>query len=137
VRFNQRQGYGELGRLKAVHRRHLIDSSRLEIVLAYNAEMRGIANDYRLAYCSKFHLRKLWLLWETRLLKTLAFKLHLSVNQVARRLKTRDGLAVGFNVDGKERSVDVFNLKHIFFLPLLGLVVDRLAVPTSPRGVRT
>ena len=134
VRFNQRQGYGDLGRLKAVHRRHLIDSSMLEIVLAYNAEMRGIANYYRLAYRAKFHLRKLWLLWETSLLKTLAFKLRLSVNQVARRLKTRDGLAVRFNVDGKERSVDVFNLKHIFFLPPLGSVVDRLAIPHFTKG---
>ena len=49
------KGYGDLGRLKAMHRRHLIDSSMLEIVLAYNAEMRGIANYYRLAYCVKFH----------------------------------------------------------------------------------
>ncbi|OWS72933.1 hypothetical protein CBW22_25280 [Pantoea sp. VS1] len=41
VRFNQRNGYGDLGRLKAIHRRYLVDSSLLEIVLAYNAEMRG------------------------------------------------------------------------------------------------
>lgn len=48
VRFNQRKGYGDLGRLKAMHRRYLVDSSMLEIVLAYNAEMRGLANYYRL-----------------------------------------------------------------------------------------
>ncbi|WP_414017023.1 group II intron reverse transcriptase/maturase, partial [Dickeya undicola] len=40
--------------------------------------MRGLANYYRLAYCAKFSLRKLWFLWETSLLKTLAFKLRLS-----------------------------------------------------------
>jgi group II intron reverse transcriptase/maturase len=134
VRFNQRQSYGDLGRLKAVHRRHLIDSSMLEIVLAYNAEMRGIANYYRLAYCAKFSLRKLWFLWETSLLKTLAFKLRLSVSQVARRLRTGDGLAVRFNVDGKERSVAVFNLKHIDLLPPLGPIVDRLAIPHFTKG---
>ncbi|HFW3113738.1 TPA: reverse transcriptase domain-containing protein [Salmonella enterica subsp. diarizonae serovar 61:r:-] len=41
VRFNQRNGYGDLGRLKAIHRCHLVDGSLPEIVLAYNAEMRG------------------------------------------------------------------------------------------------
>lgn len=134
VRFNQRKGYGDLGRLKAMHRRYLVDSSMLEIVLAYNAEMRGLANYYRLAYVAKFSLRKLWFLWETSLLKTLAFKLRLSVNQVAHRLKTRDGLAVCFKVDGKERSVAVFNLKHIDRLPNLGPNVDRWAVPHFTKG---
>jgi len=134
VRFNQRKGYGDLGRLKAMHRRYLVDSSMLEIVLAYNAEMRGLANYYRLAYVAKFSLRKLWFLWETSLLKTLAFKLRLSVNQVAHRLKTRDGLAVRFKVDGKERSVAVFNLKHIDRLPNLGPKVDRWAIPHFTKG---
>lgn len=134
VRYNRRKGYGDLGRLKAIHRRYLIDSSMLEIVLAYNAEMRGPANYYRLAYCAKFSLRKLWFLWETSLLKTLAFKLRLSVNQVARRLKTRDGLAVRFQVDGKERSVAVFNLKHIDRLPELGAGVDHLAASQFTMG---
>jgi RNA-directed DNA polymerase len=129
VQFNQRKGYGDLGRLKAVHRRHLIDSSLLEIVLAYNAEMRGLANYYRLAYFAKHSLRKLWFVWQTSLLKTLSFKLRLSVNQVARRLKTGDGLAVRFTVDGKERVVAVFNLKHLDRLPELGIAVDTLASP--------
>lgn len=124
VRFNQRKGYGDLGRLKALHRRYLIDSSVLEIVLAYNAEMRGLANYYRLAYIAKFSLRKLHFLWQTSLLKTLSFKLRLSVNQVAHRLHIRDGLAVRFHVDGKERVVEVFALKHLQRLPERGAAVD-------------
>ncbi|MFJ1219371.1 reverse transcriptase domain-containing protein [Yersinia enterocolitica] len=134
VRFNQRNGYGDLGRLKAIHRRHLVDSSLLEIVLAYNAEMRGLANYYRLAYCAKFSLRKLWFLWETSLLKTLAFKLRLSVNQVAHRLKTRNGLVVRFCIHGKERAVAEFSLKHLNQLPNLGNKVDKLAVPWFTSG---
>ena len=129
VRFNQRKGYGDLGRPKAMHRRHLIDSSVLEIVLAYNAEMRGLANYYRLAYIAKHSLRKLWFLWQTSLLKTLSCKLRLSVNQVARRLRTGDGLAVRFTVDGKEKVVGVFNLKHLDRLPELGAAVDVQASP--------
>ena len=134
VRFNKRKGYGDFGRLKAMHRRYLVNSSPLEIVLAYNAEMRGLANYYRLAYVAKFSLRKLWFLWETSLLKTLAFKLRLSVNKIARRLRTRDGLAVRFTVDGKERSVAVFNLKDIDRLPNLGPRVDRWVIPHFTKG---
>jgi RNA-directed DNA polymerase len=134
VRFNQRKGYGDLGRLKAIHRRHLIDSSELEIVLAYNAEMRGFANYYRLAYCAKYSLRKLWFLWSISLLKTLSFKLRRSVNQVARHLKTGKGLAVRFTVDSKQRSVEVFNLKNIDSLPKLGPATDRLTTPNFTKA---
>lgn len=89
---------------------------------------------YRLAYCAKFSLRKLWFLWETSLLKTLAFKLRLSVNQVAHRLRTRNGLVVRFCIHGKERAVAVFSLKHLNQLPNLGNKVDMLAVPWFTSG---
>ena len=127
VRFNRRKGYGDLSRLKAIHRRYLINSSMLEIVLAYNAEMRGLANYYRLAYCAKFSLRKLHFLWQTSLLRTLSLKLRRSVNQVARHLKIGDRLAVRVKAeDGKGRLIEVFALKHLDQLPELGAAVDRL-----------
>jgi RNA-directed DNA polymerase len=138
VRFNQRKSYGDPGRLKTMHRRYLVDSPMLEIVLAYNAEIRGLANCYRLACVAKFSLRKLWFLWETRLLKTLAFRLRLSVNQVAHRLKTRDGLAVRFKVDRKQRSVAVVNLKHIDRSPNPGrklIAVQSLSLMYDARSV--
>ncbi|WP_166804984.1 reverse transcriptase domain-containing protein [Nitrosococcus wardiae] len=40
--FADRCGYGNLDTLKAKHRKYLIDSSDFEMVLAYNAEMRGL-----------------------------------------------------------------------------------------------
>ncbi|MGO8672362.1 MAG: reverse transcriptase domain-containing protein [Capsulimonadaceae bacterium] len=128
VRFNRRKGYGDLSRLKAIHRRYLVDSSVLEIVLAYNAEMRGLANYYRLATCAKYSLRKLHFLWQTSLLKTLSFKLRRSVNQVAHHLKIGDRLAVRVKAEGrrKERLVEVFALKDLGQLPELGAAVDRL-----------
>ena len=127
VRFNRRKGYGDLSRLKAIHRRYLLNSSVLEIVLAYNAEMRGLANYYRLAFCAKYSLRKLHLLWQTSLLKTLSLKLRRSVNQVARHLKIGDRLAVRVKAEGhKERLIEVFILKDLDRLPELGAAVDRL-----------
>ena len=134
VRFNQRKGYGDLGRLKARHRRHLIDSSPLEIVLTYNAEMRGLANYYRLAFCAKHSLRKLCFLWQTSLLKTLALKHRVSVAKVVRRLRTGDGLAVRFTADGTRRTVSVFKLTQLGTLPDLGVRVDREAKPMFSAG---
>ena len=124
VEFNRKKGYGDLGRLKAIHRKYLIDSSMVEIVLAYNTEMRGFANYYRLAIYVKFSLRKLWYLWQISLLKTLAFKHKCSVNKIVKRLKTKDGLVVRFKVKGKERSLAIFNIKDIKQLPQLGQMVD-------------
>jgi len=127
VRFNRRKGYGDLSRLKARHRRYFVDSSVLEIVLAYNAEMRGLATYYRLAYCVKFSLRKLHFLWQSSLLKTLSCKLRRSVNQVAQHLKVGGRLALRLKAEGrKERLVEVFTLKHLDQLPALGAAVDRL-----------
>ncbi|MEM9991306.1 MAG: group II intron reverse transcriptase/maturase, partial [Bacteroidota bacterium] len=124
VRFNRNKGYGDLGRLKAKHRTYLINSSMLEIVLAYNAEMRGFANYYRLAYGVKYSLRKLYYLWKKSLLKTLACKYRCSVTKIVRRLKTRQGFVVRFKVKGKDRSVAVFNIKDIDKLPNLWQRVD-------------
>ena len=129
VRFNRRNRYGDLGRLKALHRRHLVDSSIFEIVLAYNAEMRGLANYYRLANHVKHSLRKLHFLWQTSLLKTLSCKLRLSVRQVARRLKQGNRLVARAEVNGAIREVEVFNLKHLDRLPPLGTAGDQLPFP--------
>jgi group II intron reverse transcriptase/maturase len=117
VKFNQRQGYGDLGRLHALHRPYMMNSSLLEITMAYNAELRGFANYYRLAHLMPTDLNKLRLLWVTSLLKTLANKLRLSVNAVAHRLKTPDGLAVRYQVNEIERLCPIFKIKDINRLP--------------------
>ena len=124
VRFNREKGYGDLGRLRAVHRAYLIDSSAPEIVLAYNAEMRGFANYYRLAYFVKHSLNKLYFLWRTSLLRTLASKYRSSVNKVVHQLRSGTDLAVSVKMGGKERGASVFKMKEIDQLPKLGQAVD-------------
>ena len=47
--FAKARRYGDLDRLKAAHRPEFVNNSDVEIVLAYNAELRGIANYYALA----------------------------------------------------------------------------------------
>lgn len=106
----------------------------IEIVLAYNAEMRGLANYYQLAYCAKYSLRKLWYLWQTSLLKTLSCKLRLSVQQVVNRLKVGDRLVARAEVHGHVREIEVFNLKHLDRLPQVGTAVDYMPRPIWTAG---
>jgi RNA-directed DNA polymerase len=40
--FASRKGYGDMALLKASHRNALLSCSDVEIVLAYNAELRGL-----------------------------------------------------------------------------------------------
>ncbi|WP_417262884.1 reverse transcriptase domain-containing protein [Celeribacter sp.] len=111
--FAARKGYGNLGALKSTHRARLLESSDAEIIMAYNAEMRGFANYYCLGYCFKAGLRKLYLLWLGSLLRTLANKHKSSTTAVAATLRNGDGYAHFFEVGGKRRSVRVFQMKHL------------------------
>src|SRR5437899_2072309 len=69
VQFVRHHGYGDLGHHRALHRPHMMNSSLLEITMAYNAELRGFANYYRLAHFMPTDLSKLRHLWVTSLLK--------------------------------------------------------------------
>jgi RNA-directed DNA polymerase len=130
AKFNQRQGYGDLVCFQALHRPHLMNSSLLEITMAYNAEIRGFANYYRLAHYMPSDLSKLRYLWVTSLLKTLATKQRLTVNQVAHLLKTPNGLAVRYSTNGTERLCPVFKLKDINRLPANNSSIDNQTLPS-------
>jgi RNA-directed DNA polymerase len=73
-RFCQTKGYGNYSMFYASARNGLRHRSDVEIILTYNAEMRGLANYYGLATQAKSYLRKLYYLWQCSLLKTLAAK---------------------------------------------------------------
>ena len=60
--------------LKAMHRAAWLNRSDAEIIMAYNAELRGLANYYCLAYAAKTRLNKLQYIWKGGLFKTLAAK---------------------------------------------------------------
>ncbi len=106
--------YGDYATAKAVHRLELTGHSDAEIVLTYNAELRGIANYYALAQNAKQDLNKLAYLWQTSLYKTLAHKHQCSVTQMAHRLKAKDGYVLIVR-DEKDRThtFPIFQLKHL------------------------
>jgi group II intron reverse transcriptase/maturase len=66
---------------EAIHRAELLPESDFYIISRYQAEFRGIANYYRLAY-NMHTLRKLKWVMETSLTKTLAHKFKVSVPKI-------------------------------------------------------
>jgi group II intron reverse transcriptase/maturase len=72
--FAEKHGYGNWGRMEAIHRPFLSQCSDAEIVLTYTAEMRGIAQYYALAGNFSRALERLRYLTESSLLKSMAEK---------------------------------------------------------------
>lgn len=104
--------YGNYQQFTAVHRGLLLNRSEEEIILAYNAELRGLANYYALAYNVKARISKLYRLWQVSLFKTLAAKRKTSVKQVAQSLKLEDGsFGIQYRLKGEERTLRLFRLK--------------------------
>ena len=66
---------------EAIHRTELVQESDFDIITKYQAEFRGIANYYRLAY-NMYTLGKLRWIMETSLTKTLAHKFKVSVPRI-------------------------------------------------------
>lgn len=111
--FAARKGYGDWSRLKARHRNHLLSCSDVEIVLAYNAELRGFANYYALARDVKFKLNRLEFLQRWSMFKTLASKHKSSVRIVAARMRQGLGYSAGYEVGGQPRSVKVWKMTDL------------------------
>ena len=68
--FCKKNRYGDLQRLKFHHRRELVNQSDYEILMTYNAELRGLANYYILAWDVKQKLNTLFYTAQYSLLKT-------------------------------------------------------------------
>ncbi len=113
AKFCATKGYGDYETTKAIHKKEWTQSSDAEIILAYNAELRGLANFYALALNAKTVMHKLAQVWRVSLLKTLANKHKTSVNKVAKRLKTEDGYALIVPGEKKTRVIRIFRLKDL------------------------
>jgi group II intron reverse transcriptase/maturase len=105
------KGYMRNG--KPAHRKERENETDYGIVALYQAEYRGFAQFYELAYNRSVVLGRLRLVMETSMLKTLAGKHKTSVAKVARRygttIQTKDGprkvIQVRIERDGKEPLV--------------------------------
>lgn len=124
-KFCTAKQYGNYQTFTAVHRTRLLNQSEVEIIMAYNAELRGLANYYALAYNVKGRISKLYRLWQVSLFKTLAAKRKTSVSHVAKSLKLEDGsYGIHYQVKGEQRTLKLFRLKT-WRRPLSNQGVDR------------
>ncbi len=113
IQFCQKNGYGDWSQTKPIHRPELMNSSDVEIITTYNAELRGIANYYCLADDVKRRLSKLQYLSQYSLLKTLSNK-HKTKKSVFLK-KMNQGNELIYRCEGME--VKVFKLKHMTLKP--------------------
>ncbi len=112
--FCTTKGYGDWTTCSGRHRPAFNNLSEPETVSAYNAELRGLAQYYVLAYAAKSSLHRLHRVWQVSLFKTLAAKRKRSVSQVARSLKTETGYTLVTHLEnGKTRRLDLYNPTHL------------------------
>jgi len=107
--FCKNKGY--LGKdMRPTHRSNLLHMTDHEIVLTFNAEMRGFANYYALAARRQVeHLE--WACFHS-LLKTLARKHKTRAQKLRNRMKRDSDHFVKVKVKGTWKEVKVFKLKH-------------------------
>jgi len=91
ISFCNKHGYGAYCEGKGTHRSFMAHSTDYEIVNIYNAELRGLANYYRLDARVKSRISKLARVANLSLYKTLAMKHKDSTSNMRRRLRKPDG----------------------------------------------
>jgi RNA-directed DNA polymerase len=110
--FSKSKGYGVYETLHPSRKPILLQLDDEEILLAYNAEMRGIANYYALATGAKQGLQRLMYIAETSFLMTLANKHNSTVSQIASKLRQGNDLVVTtYTKEGKIRRYKLFKLR--------------------------
>ena len=111
--FCREYGYGDWQTMKPTHRPRLLHISDREIIIAYNTELRGLANYYLLADDMKSKLNKLEYLANYSLIKTLANKHKVRKSQILAWLNNGNEFIFKYRVKGEEHSITVFRLKHL------------------------
>lgn len=106
--FCKRKGY--LKDNRPTDRRELIRLSEVEIASIYNAEMRGFANYYKLAYRHRLQIMQ-WAGFMS-LSRTLANKFKTSSQHVRSRMKIGDDHFVRYEVNGQKKMLKIFKIKH-------------------------
>jgi RNA-directed DNA polymerase len=125
VKFCISKKYGNYHTGKTRDKPDLVNLSDAEIILAYNAELRGFANYYALALNAKRDMNKLAYLEQQSLFKTLARKHKTTVTKTVKHLKTDDGYKLMVRNEGKTRIIRVFRLKDLKPPPMTDPQMDR------------
>lgn len=127
--FCQDHRYANWSRKQPRHKPEWMSRSDVEIILAYNAELRGLANYYCLADDVKEKLNPLAWMWIGSLLKTLAAKHKTTVKKISQRLQQGNGLVYKHQVKGKDKVLKVYSLKNLKRTPKNWQRIDVKARP--------
>lgn len=117
VEFVHAKGWGDYDACKPRHRPALLYASDVEIALAYNAELRGLANYYALACDVKRKMNKAAKLAFQSFLCSLARKHKTTATRIARSLRKGQEYYVTYNVLGKPKVVKIWRLKDLATKP--------------------
>jgi RNA-directed DNA polymerase len=130
--FTASHSYGHYGRGTSTHRANILHWDDLTIARLYNAELRGFANYYALAYDVKRKLSKLQLIWLASLFRTLAARHRSSVRRIASRCKIGPGhYVVQQFTAGKRAKVTLWTTTNLATIPTRKWWIDVLHFPTG------
>jgi RNA-directed DNA polymerase len=113
VRFCREKGYGNYVAFNGQHKAGIARRTDTEIIMAYNAELRGFANYYGLAYGVRSRLHRLYYVWRMSLFKTLALKHKTTTAKIARRLHQGQDYIHWYEVQGRKHRLKLFKLADI------------------------
>lgn len=113
AQFCATKGYGDWSAFVGRSRPRLLHCSDVEIVMAYNAELRGFADYYALAWDVKKKLNKLSHIWRSSLGRTLAHKHRCSVMQVFNRLRCGTGYQISYEVQGVTKAAKLWKSSEL------------------------
>jgi group II intron reverse transcriptase/maturase len=126
--FCRRKKLGNLDLRNGRVRPQFLDSSVAEMVIAYNSELRGLANYYAIADGVKSSLDGLELVMFRSLLATIAARQRITRARAMANLKLGTDYGVKTMVRGELRVQMLWRLKHLNVRPWQQAVVDNTTV---------
>lgn len=127
AKFCADKEYGDWTSLRAAPRLALIHCRDAEIVMAYNAEIRGFAAYYALAKDGRKKVNKLAAIWARSLGRTLAQKHKCSVKKIFDRMRCGRDYVVRYQVKGQPKTVRLWRTRDPF-----GRATPRAEVDSLP-----
>lgn len=129
VRFVNGKGWGDYDAFRPRQRPALTLASDVEIVLAYNAELRGFANYYALADDAKRKLNKAAFMALMSCAKTIAAKHRTSARAIFARLRQGQDFYIRFKVGDEQRAIKLWRLKDLDKTPRKWGTIDLAPFP--------
>lgn len=129
--FCNKHAYGDFAASKGRIRPQVMNSSDYEIVMVYNAELRGFATYYRLDTYIRSRINRLQWVWMQSLMRTLAFKHKTTLRKYAKSVRRKPGhYLVSHRSGDKVLEIAVWRTAN---LQRVGSPVHSAFVDTQPR----